>query len=288
MWFQLLLNTLSLGSFYALVALGFSLIFGVTHTFNLAHGELIVLSGYMAYGLSKAWQTPFALTLPLCMAAMACLGQVLLALVRRIREPFELSSLVFTFGLALVIQNAMLFLFTADYRRIPASGEPLRLAADLIVTRNQLWLIGLSLAATALVYLMLRKTFLGMALRAVIQEREAARLAGIRVERMNRIAFAVGGALIGLAGPLFGQNAYLHPAGGMEATLIAVVITRFAGTGRIRGLLAGAWLLALLESAAALWLGSNWRELVSAGILITLLVWKPEGLLARKKPAPEL
>lgn len=288
MWLQLLINTISLGSFYTLVALGFSIIFGVTHTFNLAHGELIVLSGYLAYGLTRIWETPFAFTLPLCMLAMTCLGLGLSALFRRLREPYELSSLVFAFGLALVIQNLMLFFFTADYRRIPTSGPPLRLVADLLITRNQLWLIGLSVTATILVYLMLRKTFLGKALRAVIQERETARLAGIRVEHMNRIAFAVGGALIGLAGPLLGQSAYLHPSGGMEATLIAVVITLFAGAGRIRGLLMGAWLLALLESGTTLWLGSNWRELVSAGILIALLIWKPEGLLARKKSAAEL
>ncbi len=289
MWLQFFINTFALGSFYALVALGFSLIFGVTHTFNLAHGELIVLSGYIAYYLEKIWNIPFVWTLPMCMLALTGASLLLHRLMQHVGEPFELHSLVLTFGLALLLQNGMLSAFSADYRLIPAPGPPMEFFSGRItITRTQLWLMGLSLTATAAVYLLLRKTFLGKTLRATIQEREAARLAGIRVEQMNRIAFVLGGLLIGLAGPLFGQAAYLHPAGGMEATLIAVVITIFAGTGRIRGLLLGAWMLALMESAASFWLGSSWRELVSAILLIVLLVWKPQGILVRRKLAPEV
>jgi branched-chain amino acid transport system permease protein len=138
------------------------------------------------------------------------------------------------------------------------------------------------LAATGLVHLFLHRTFMGKALRATIQDREGAALAGIKVEQMQLIAFGLGGALIGLAGPLFASNMYLYPAGGMEATLIAIIITIAAGVGRTRSLLVGGWLLGSSESLAILFLGTSWRELISPAILILILVWRPEGISAKK------
>jgi len=280
MWLQLALNAFTLGSFYALIALGFSLIFGITRAFNLAHGEMVLLGGYLAYVLGTYWQVPFFWTLPACMLTLLLLAVLLQALLQHVREPFELNSLVVTFGLALVLQNGMLVLFSANHRLIRNAEAAWSLPSlHLTLTQLQAWLIALSLLATFLVSMLLRKTFLGKALRATIQDREAARLAGIPVERMSVIAFAVGGILIGLAGPLYGRTAYLHPWGGMEATLIAVVITIFAGVGRIRGVLLGGWSLGLAESLAVVFLGTSWRELVSALVLIILLILRPQGLL---------
>lgn len=281
MWLQLLINAFSLGSFYALVALGFALIFGVTHAFNLAHGELILLSGYLAYSLGKFFNVPFWGTLPLCMSVLSFIAILLYFLLRYVREPFELNTLVVTFGLALVVQNGMLFFFSADYRLIATSGNSLELPQfSVIFSQTQILLIALSLPATSIVHLILQKTFLGKALRATLQNREAARLAGIHTEHMSLIAFGIGGLLIGLAGPLFGRMAYLHPAGGMEATLIAIIITIFAGIGRIRGILLGAWVLGVVETSAAYLIGADWRELVSALLLIALLIRRPEGVLS--------
>jgi branched-chain amino acid transport system permease protein len=282
-WLQLLIAGFSLGSFYALVAMGFSLIFGVTHAFNLAHGELILLSGYLAYGLWKFWHVSFYATLPVCCLVMLVCALLLQALLRKVKEPYELNTLVITFGLALVLQNAMLFGFSANYRLISAAKVQWVLipGIQLSIAKSQAILILLSLAATGAVHLLLRKTYLGKALRATIQDREAARLAGINAEHMSLIAFALGGMLIGLAGPLFGQTTYLFPAGGTEATLIAIIITIFAGVGRTRGLLLGGWILGLVESFAAFVVGASWRELISACLLITLLLLKPEGIFSK-------
>jgi branched-chain amino acid transport system permease protein len=280
---QLLIDSFSIGSFYALVALGFSLIFGVTHAFNLAHGELILLSGYLAYTLGKHFNIPFVCTLPVCMLALVFVAMLLHQLLRRVKEPFELNSLVVTFGLALLLQNAMLYGFSADYRLIPLAPVPTldfpRL--HVFITKPQLTLVGLSLLVTASIYLLWRKTFLGKALRATIQDREAARLAGINVEHMSLIAFILGGMLIGLAGPLYAQREYLHPFGGMEATLIGIIITIFAGVGRIRGILLGGWILGGVESTTVFFLGASWRELVSALVLIILVIARPAGVLTK-------
>jgi len=280
-WTQLLVAGCSLGSFYALIAMGFSLIFGVTHAFNLAHGEMILLSGYLAYGLWTVCHFSLYETLPLCMLAMFFGALLLQCLLRKLHEPFALNTLVITFGLALLLQNMMLMLFSANYRLIPAEESQFALLPGFRFTTLQAKLILLSLTATGAVHLLLHKTFLGKALRATIQNREAAQLAGINVKHMSVFAYGLGGVLIGLAGPLFGQTAYLHPAGGTEATIIAVTITIFAGVGRTRTILLGGWLLGLVESVATLTLGSSWRELVSAVLLITLLVLRPEGILSR-------
>ncbi len=280
---QILVSGLSLGSFYALIALGFSLIFGVTHAFNLAHGELIVLSGYLAYGLWKFSGASPYWAIPVCLLGMTGAALLLNLLLRLVKTPFELNSLVVTFGLALFLQNLMLFGFSADYRLIQPETVRFFQVSGVQITENQLMLLLLSLAATGLVHWTLHYTFLGKALRAAIQDRQAALLAGINVRRMGLAAFGFGGMLIGLAGPLYAQNMYLYPAGGLEATLTAVVITIFAGVGRTRGILAGGWLLGLAESLAAFAFGAGWRELVSAVLLISLLIFKPRGLVVKGK-----
>jgi len=280
---HLLVSGFSLGSFYALVALGFALIFGVTHAFNLAHGEFIILSGYMAYFVWRGLEVHPLATLPLTVALMPLCALALARLLRWVREPFPMNSLVVTFGVALLVEQALLFFFSADYRLIqPAAPRVASFPAlNLTLTETQAALVVLSLLATGLVHLFLHHTFAGLALRATIQNREAARLAGINVRRMQALAFGVGGLLMGLAGPLYGQTLYLYPAGGLEATLIAVTLTIFAGVGRIPTLLMGGWLLGLAESWAALALGANWRELVSALLLLVLLLLRPQGLQTR-------
>jgi branched-chain amino acid transport system permease protein len=186
---------------------------------------------------------------------------------------------VVTFGLAIVLQNLFLALFSADFRLIVLPVETVLAVSSwsLVVTANQALLLSGSLLATLVVYLFLYRTFVGKALRATIQNREGAALAGIRVDRMQLLAFAVGGALVGLAGPLMAANMYLHPAGGLEPTLIAIILTIAAGVGRTGSLLWAGWLLGLAESSTALGIGSSWRELVTALVLLLILVWRSQG-----------
>jgi branched-chain amino acid transport system permease protein len=284
MWITALVSGIALGSFYALIAIGFALIFGVTHTFNLAHGELLVLAGYVAYWLWKAWGVSLILTFPIAVVAMLFTLLLLQRLFALLREPLELNSIVMSFGLAILLQNGMLFAFSGDYRliRAPILTEGIHLSG-LSVSYGQLTLVVLSLIAIGFLHLVLHQTYLGKALRATIQDREGAALAGINVRAMGLVAFSIGAVCIGLAGPLYGSIHYLHPTAGLQATLLAVTITIFAGVGQIRGLLLGGWILGLAESAAVILLGSSWRELVSAVILMVLLVLRPQGILGREQ-----
>ncbi|MFZ5447876.1 MAG: branched-chain amino acid ABC transporter permease [Thermodesulfobacteriota bacterium] len=274
----------SLGSFYALIALGFSLILGIARAFNLAHGEMIVLSGYLAFGLWQYFQVPFFWILPICALTLLWLTIPLHYLLHRLPEPYGLNTLMVTLGLALLLQALLLAWFGADYRLMQLDWPAVTLPGlGFAFPLRQGVLIILALLVTGAIYVVLHHTFLGKALRATIQDREAAQMAGINVNRMTLVTFGLGGLLIGLAGPLFAQNMYLYPAAGIEATMIAIVVTIFAGLGRIRTILLGGWLLGLTQSAAVFTLGSKWRELVSAVLLILLLYFRPEGISLKKE-----
>jgi branched-chain amino acid transport system permease protein len=283
MWTTAFISGITLGSFYTLIALGFALIFGVTHTFNLAHGELLVLAGYVAYWLWKTFGLSFVLTFPAAILLALVLCLLLQRLFSKLSEPLELNSIVVSFGVAILLQNAMLFCFSGDYRliRVPTLNQGLRLDT-FYLSYGQFTLLALSLLVIVLLYLIMRHTYLGKALRATIQDREAASLAGINVGAMGVLAFAIGAILIGLAGPLYGCIQYLYPTAGLQATLIAITITIFAGIGRLHGLILGGWILGLAESTAVVLLGASWREMVSAVMLLILLALKPHGIFGKE------
>jgi len=284
MWTTVLVSGITLGSFYTLVALGFALIFGVTHVFNLAHGELLVLAGYVAYWLWKTCGVSLLFTFPAAILATLLLCLILQRLFSRLREPMEMNSIVLSFGLAILLQNSMLFFFSGDYRliRVPFLNQGFRFPG-LYLSYGQFTLLALSLLVIGLTYLLMHHTYIGKALRATIQDRESAALAGINVRGMGILAFALGAVLIGLAGPLFGSIHYLYPTAGLQATLIAVTITIFAGVGHIRSLILGGWILGFAESCAVVLLGASWRELVSAAMLLSLLALRPYGILGREE-----
>ncbi len=283
MWTTAFVSGITLGSFYTLIAMGFALIFGVTHTFNLAHGELLVLAGFVSYWLWKTFGLSLVLTFPAAILLSLAVCLILQRLFSRLREPLELNSVVVSFGVAILLQNSMLFCFSGDYRliRVPALNQGLRLHT-LYLSYGQLTLLALSLLAMGLLYLLMHHTYLGKALRATMQDREAAALAGINVGVMGVLAFGIAALLIGLAGPLYGCIQYLYPTAGLQATLIAITITIFAGIGRLHGLILGGWILGLVESLAVVLLGASWREMVSAVMLLILLAMKPHGILGRE------
>lgn len=284
MWKTVLVSGISLGSFYTLISLGFALIYGVTRNFNLAHGELLVLAGYVSYWLWKVWNCPFLLTFPAAVVVMLATCLILQRIFARLEEPLELNSIVLSFGIAILIQNGMLLCFSGDYRliRVPVLNQGLRFQS-FYISYGQLTLLLLSMLAIGLLYLLMQRTYLGKALRATIQDKDTAAMAGINVAAMGTLAFSLGAVLIGLAGPLYGSIHYLYPASGHSATLLAVTITIFAGVGRMRSIILAGWILGLAESVTVVLVGSSWREMVSAVILLTLLVFRPHGILGKKE-----
>ncbi len=269
-----------MGLFYALLAAGFALIFSVVRVFNLAHGEFILIGAYLGYGLwigggiGPLWSIPGAALLSILV------GLIAYKVISRATEPFELNSLVLTFGLSLFFQNLLLILMTGNYRIIVSRGLEGSLGLGPIrVSIGRLVVGGLSLISLVALSFLLTRTRLGKAMRATSQDREAASLMGIDVARVDLYAFAIGAGIAGMAGPLYATLHYIQPAAGIEATLIALILTIFGGVGRMSGLIIGGLIFGLAEALAIALIGIHWREFLAFLLLILLLRIRSIGLL---------
>jgi branched-chain amino acid transport system permease protein len=281
MLLNIFISGLTLGSLYAILAFGFSLIFGVTRAFNLAHGELIILGGYISYWLWKIYHLDILISIPLVIGVLLLLGLTLQYLFIRVREPYELNTIVITFGLALILKNVMRLLWTGDYRLliIKSLSKSLHLG-NISIPISRIFISIIALIVIGTTSFLIKKTYFGKLLRATIQNRIAAMQAGINTHRTNLFAILIGVGLIGLSGPLYATVHYIYPDAGLEVTLIAIFITIFAGIGRIGTVLIGGLLLGIAESMTIIFFGSQWREMMGALLLISILIVRPQGLAA--------
>lgn len=269
------LGGLITGAFYALVASGFALIFGVTRIFNLAHGDLVILGAYVGERLFQLTGWSPILIMPLAGLPAMLLAMGYRPLLARAGEPFALRAIVMTFGASLVIQSGLQSAFTADFRLIAVPGwdRGVRLLGAL-VPAGRLVVAAAALLLLVFLHLLYTRTFFGKSLRAVSLDREAAALAGINPARVDRITLALGGALAGAAGPLFVALQYASPSAGIGPTLTAIVLTIFAGEGSMGGLLLGGLLLGMVEAMTAWAGGAMWRDVTSLAMLLLLLRWR--------------
>lgn len=277
---QSLINGALMGCFYALIAVGFALVLGVTRIFNMAHGEFVIIGAYVAYGLWTAFGLSPVLAILPAMLLLALIGWLTYRVIGRMGEPRVLNGLVITFGLSIVLQNVMIGLFTSDYQLMPGGrlGNSIRLGS-IAIGYGRLVIALLSLAIIAGLHLFLNRTYLGKVMRATTQDRDGAALMGIPVERVDLWAFTLGAVLAGMAGPLFVAMNYVQPAAGRPLTVIAIILTIFAGVGQMGGLLLGGVLLGLLEALTVLTLGAPWREPVFFIVMLALMAARPRGLL---------
>lgn len=276
---QALISGALLGCFYTLMALAFAMILGVTRALNLAHGELIILGGYLGYWLWSGSGLHPLLLVPVAAVALLPLALVWQWLFDRLPEPRELSSLVLTFGLSLLVQSIMLALWRGEYRLI--ASPSLTASLDLggvRLNQGRLVVAAAALAVVGGLQLALTRTRWGRAVRATSLDREAAALLGIDVDRATRTTFLLALGLAGGAGVLFATLHYLYPAGGVELTLLAIVLTIWAGVGRLRSVLAAGILLGVIESLTLTWSGPSWREPIVALMLLASLLTRAGGL----------
>lgn len=275
---QAILTGLAGGIVYAFLALPFAIILALTRALNLAHGDLVVLGGYVAYAAGRAWDLPPIVTVPLAAVALVPVGLLWRAVLARVREPIELSSLALTFGLSLLLQNATLATWSADYRLIPSGSGAASAGLVPGVAGERAAAAAIGLAVFLTLHLLLTRTRWGLALRATSRDAETAALMGVNVARVGGASFAVAAALAGAGGGLFATFHYLHPTAGVELTLLAITLAILGGVGRLSGLLAGGLAVGLAESLTLAWVGPRWRELVVVGLLLGVLLVRSRGL----------
>lgn len=266
---------LASGAIYAFLALPFAIILTLTRSLNLAHGEFIVLGGYIAYAAGRAWGVPLGLLVPLAAITLVPIGLLWRVLLARVREPVELNSLVLTFGLSLLLQNGALAIWSADYRLIAGGAGAASVGLGLSRERAAAAALGLGVLLT--LQLLLTRTRWGVVLRATSRDAETAALLGVNTARVSVASFGVAAALAGAGGALFAAFHYLHPAAGVELTLVAITLAILGGIGWLPGLLMGGLGIGLAESLTLTWTGPRWRELVVVAVLLGTLLARPRG-----------
>jgi branched-chain amino acid transport system permease protein len=286
---QNLVFGLFVGSNYGLAAVGLSLVFGVLRVLNVAHGELLMVGGYVTFWLfTLTGLDPFLSALvcaPVLFALGLALNQGLFGFVERLPEHDKIkSSLLISFGLTLVIQNAAQALWTADERSVSSSlvaGGTVVMGVALPYAR----LAGLLLALLTIVALhqLLQRTYFGKAVRATAEDWESAAVAGIDVQRTYLITFALGAALAGVAGTLVSIQYSIAPAVGIAWTLKALVVVVLAGLGSIFGAFAAGLLLGVAEQISVFILGAAYREVVGLVLFLLVLILRPQGLFGRSR-----
>jgi len=279
---QVMANGILTGGLYALIAVGLTLIFGVMRVINFMHGETLMLGSYLTYFLFTLYGIDPFLSLPLAIFTLFTLGVAIQHFfINPVIDAPHLNQILLTFGLVLIIQNLALILWTGNYVSMTThySGISLKLGPlSLGLTR----LLGLVIAIllTILLTLALKKTEWGKSVRAVTQDREAAMLMGVNVNRVNMLAFGVGSAMGGAGGMVTSMIMYIFPLVGMLFVLKAFAIVVLGGFGSIAGAVVGSLILGLTESIVTNYVpsGSGWSEGVSFVILIVILVLRPKGL----------
>jgi branched-chain amino acid transport system permease protein len=281
---QVLINALVLGCLYACIAVGFSLVWGVLNVINLIHGSFIVLGAYLAWGLYQSLKIPPWYVLIVAAPLFFILGYLLqrLLLNRVISAPV-LVTLTLTFGLDLILNNAMIYFFKADYRKLTLN-PPIGSVSlfDVVVPVDRLIATASALALTLVLYLVLRRLRVGRAIVAVRLDRDAAVLMGVDVKSICAIAFGLGAALAGCAGVLMALIFPISPLTSSTFLGKAFVVCVLGGLGSVSGALAGGLLLALVEGVGSATLGPAHATTLSFALLIVFLIVRPQGLLGRK------
>ena len=294
---QLTVNGIILGSIYALIALGYSLVYGILKLLNFAHGDVYMIGAFIGFGILTLLGGPLSPAIPvallvLCMFVVAMLGSGLLGLAierfayRPLRDAPRIAPLISALGVAFFLENSVLLLFGANYRNydgydlISYNGVYLGGSAGVFVSYLGLMVISGALLLMVALIALVRWTQFGKAMRAVSFDREAAAMMGIDPDRVIASTFFVGSALGGAAGVMFGllYSQIYHLMGflaGLKGFTAAVV----GGIGSIPGAMLGGLLVGLIESWARGYLNGNDADLVVFGVLIGVMLIRPTGLL---------
>jgi branched-chain amino acid transport system permease protein len=282
--FPSLLNGLTTGAVYALVALGLTLIYGVLHIINFAHGAALMVALYAVYHLKSQLGIDPYLALPLVSGAMFVLGYALQRFViNRASHGKDENILLVTLGLAIVLENLALLAFKSDTRTIETAYTltTVPIGPAFIALPKLLACAGALACATLLIWL-LRRTDLGRAIRAVAKEKQGARLVGIDVDHVYAMSFGIGLACVGAAACFLLPAYYVNPQVGAGFVLVAFTIVVLGGMGSFAGALAGGLLIGVVESLGGLLLGESLGQIGIFAIFIAVLLLRPQGLFGAR------
>jgi len=285
---QNLVFGLLVGALYGLVALGLSLVFGVTKFLNVAHGELLMFGGYASFWAFSLLDLDPFLTIPITIVFLFLIGALLYKFIfsRTVKLPEETkikNTLLVAFGLSVILQNLALRFWTEDDRGMTADYASVSFTImDIRFPLVRLISLGVAILFLVGLQIFLRKTFTGKAIRATVQNWEAASLMGIDIHKVYLLSFALGASLAGVAGTLVAVNYSIQPAMGLGWTMKALIVMVLGGLGNIPGTFIGGLILGVTESATSFFISSNYREVAGLVLFLLVLIFRPQGLFGEK------
>jgi branched-chain amino acid transport system permease protein len=274
----------AIGCIYVLLATGLNLIFGVMKLVNFAHGELLMIGAYVGYSVLTLLGVNAYIAVFLSMAIVALIGVVVERLAfRRVLGSDKLNEIFVSLGLILIFDNIAVLVWGEKSQRIISPFENMSLMLGEVSISYD-WLIAVAFVIAILIGLvfLIKKTKIGMAMRATSQKSQASMLMGINIEHIYIFTFALGAALAGAAGVLYGIIFPFNPYIGALPTIKAFAIIILGGLGSIPGAIIGGLLYGIAEQSAVIFLGGIWRNAVAFSVLIIVLLLRPKGLFGEK------
>jgi branched-chain amino acid transport system permease protein len=280
---QATVNGLLQGGLLALVAVGFSLVWGVMNIVNLAHGAFVVIGAYIAWKLQTAAGIEPLLGMLAAAVGLLAAGYLLQRyLINLVVNAPIWMTLLLTFGVSLLLANGLILLFTGDFRAIDTSyGSDSFAIGDVHVPYGRLIAFALAIAFTLALVWFMDRTRLGLAIKATGMDRGAARLMGVKVRRVYGLTFGIAAGLAGAAGAIYGTVDTFNPSLAGSFTLQSFVIAVLGGLGNMWGALAGGLLLGVVQAWSGQYLGGTLINAVAFAVLVTVLVVRPAGLLGK-------
>lgn len=281
---QQLVNGLTLGSTYALIALGYTMVYGVLRLINFAHGEVYMVGAFIGLMASKTNRLPFLGVLLVAMAGSALAGVIIERIAYRpLRKSSRLAALISAIGMSIFLQNLSLAIMGPQTRAFPV---PFKIKhfdiGSLRINSFDILILGTCVGLMIGLHFLVQKTKIGKAMRATALDKDTASLMGISVNKVISFTFGVGSALAAAAGVLVGMNFNaVAPAMGMMPGLKGFVAAVLGGIGSIPGAMVGGVLLGMAEVLGVALLRSEWRDAIAFGILALVLLLRPSGIFGR-------
>ena len=282
-----LINGISLGSVYAIIALGYTMVYGIAKMLNFAHGDVIMIGAYIAFCATQYWGFPPALSVVAAMLVCTALGVVIEGLAYKpLRQAASLAVLITAIGMSYLLQNLALLIWGANPKSFPSMvqlGAISLFGGDLLISGEMIVTVLANIVIMAALTFFTSKTKMGKAMRGVSEDRGAAELMGINVNRTISVTFAIGSALAAIAGVLLCSTYHpLMPTTGSMPGIKAFTAAVFGGIGSIPGAMIGGVLLGVIEILGKAFVSTELGDALVFAVLIIVLLVKPTGLLGKR------
>lgn len=281
---QLILNSVIAGAIYALIALGFNLIYGATKFFNLAHGVMAAIGGYAVFYFAKTldWNFYFSVVIGILLAGIIGYGlDKLVYLPLRKRKASNMVLLVASLGAFTAMQAIIAILFASQFQILSQNVGTQKIyeIAGGIITQTQLIILISGIIIMVGLALLLKYTMFGKAIKAISDDEEVAKIVGINTDKIIGYIFFIGSAIAGFGGILVGFDTGIEPTMGLGLLLKGVIASIVGGIGNIYGAVLGAFLLGFIENFGIWKISGEWKDAIAFGLLIVFLIFRPRGIM---------